>query len=92
MRESFRPKQPTAGRKTCVHSGFVIKHSATATRTYNSVNEGREGLLSFGIAEEVLNEYLKLLPQLGTGEHLKFPPADVPHHDLVAEGFKLSIG
>jgi hypothetical protein len=32
------------------------QHSANATRTYNSVNEGRDVLLSFGIAKEVLNE------------------------------------
>jgi len=68
------------------------QHSANATRTYNSFDEARDALLSFGIAEEVLNEYLKLLPELGTGERLKFPPLDVPHHDLVAEGFKLGIG
>jgi hypothetical protein len=68
------------------------QHSANAARTYNSVNEVRDALLSFGFAEEVLNECLKLLPQLGTGERLKFPPLDVPHHDLVAEGFRLGIG
>jgi len=49
-------------------------------------------LLNFGIAEQILDESLKLLPQLGTGERLNFPPVDVPHHDLVAEGFKLGIG
>jgi hypothetical protein len=62
------------------------------TRAYDSVNEARDALLSFGLAEEVLNECLKLLPQLGTGQRLKFPPLDVPHHHLVAEGFKLGIG
>jgi hypothetical protein len=60
------------------------QHSASATRTYNSVNEARDALLSFGFVEEVLNEYLKLLPEVGTGERLKLPPLDVPHHDLVA--------
>jgi len=39
-----------------------------------------------------LDEALKLLPQLGTGERLNFPLVDVPHHDVVAEGFKLGIG
>jgi hypothetical protein len=68
------------------------QHSANATRTYNSVNEAIDALLSFGLAEEALNECLKLLPQLGTGERLRFPPLDVPHHDLVAEGFKLGMG
>jgi hypothetical protein len=68
------------------------QYSANATRTYNSVNQVRDALLSFGLAEEVLNECLKLLPQLGTGERLKFPPIEIPHHDLVAEGFKLGPG
>jgi len=49
-------------------------------------------LLNFGIAEQIVDESLKLLPQLGTGERLNFPPVHVPHHDLVAEGFKLGIG
>ena len=49
-------------------------------------------LLNFGIAEKALDEVLKLLPQLGNGERLKLTPVDVPHHDLVAEGFKLGIG
>jgi hypothetical protein len=57
---------------------------------------GREKLFererSLGITEKSLEEALKLLPQLGAGERLNFPPIDVPHHDLVAEGFKLGIG
>ena len=68
------------------------QHGANAAHTYNSVNEGRDTLLRFGIAEEALNECLKLLPQSGTGERLKFPLLDVPHHDLVAEGSKLGMG
>ena len=49
-------------------------------------------MLNFGIAEKALDEVLKLLPQLENGERLKLTPVDVPHHDLVAEGFKLGIG
>ncbi len=49
-------------------------------------------MLNFGIAEKALDEVLKLLPQLGNGERLKLTPVDVPHHDLVAEGFKLGRG
>jgi hypothetical protein len=43
--------------------------------------------LSFGFAEEVLDECLKLVPRLEERERLKFPPLDVPRHDLVAAGF-----
>jgi hypothetical protein len=68
------------------------QHTAKATRTYNSVNEAKNALLNLGIAEDVLNASLELLPKLGTGQPLKFPPLNVPHHDLVAEGFKLGMG
>jgi hypothetical protein len=68
------------------------QHHANASRIYQSLDQVRVTLLNFGIAENALDESLKLLPQLGTGERLRFPPVDVPHHDLVAEGFKLGIG
>ncbi len=65
---------------------------ANASRTYRSLEQVKATLLNFGIAEQIVDESLKLLPQLGTGERLNFPPVHVPHHDLVAEGFKLGIG
>jgi len=68
------------------------QHHANASRTYRSLEQVKATLLNFGIAEQIVDESLKLLPQLGTGERLNFPPVDVPHHDLVAEGFKLGIG
>ena len=68
------------------------QHHARASRIYQSFEQVKATLLNFGIAEKALDEALKLLPQLGTGERLNFPPVDVPHHDLVAEGFKLGIG
>ena len=68
------------------------QHHANASRTHRSLEQVKATLLNFGIAEQILDESLKLLPQLGTGERLNFPPVDVPHHDLVAEGFKHGIG
>jgi len=68
------------------------QHHANASRIYHSSEQVRATLLKFGIIEKALDEVLKLLPQLGTGERLNFPPVHVPHHDLVAEGFKLGIG
>jgi len=67
------------------------QHDANASRNYQSLGQVRATLLNLGIVEKALDEALKLLPQLGTGERLKFPPVNVPHHDLVAEGFKLRI-
>jgi hypothetical protein len=65
------------------------QHHANASRIYQSLDQVRATLLNFGIAEKALDEALKLLPQLGTGERLNFPPVEVPHHDHVAEGFGL---
>ncbi len=68
------------------------RENLEASRIYRSSEQVRATLLTFGIVEKALDEVLKLLPQLGTGERLNFPPVHVPHHDLVAEGFKLGIG
>jgi hypothetical protein len=68
------------------------QHNANASRIYQSLDQVKATLLNFGITEEALDESFKLLPQLGRGERLNFPPVDVPHHHLVAEGFKLGIG
>ena len=69
------------------------RENLEASRIYRSSEQVRATLLKFGIIEKALDEVLKLLPQLGTGERLNFPrPVHVPHHDLVAEGFKLGIG
>jgi len=63
------------------------QHNANATRTYRSLQKAKSTLLSFGFAEEVLDGCLKLVPQLGEGERLKFRPLDMPRHDLMAAGF-----
>ena len=68
------------------------QHDAHASRNYPSLEKVRATLLDFGIGEQVLDEHLKLLPQLGPGQPVRFPPVDVPHHDLVAEGFKIGMG
>jgi len=68
------------------------QHDAHASRTYQSVEQAKTTLLNLGILEADLEETLKLLPQLGPSERLKFSPINVAHHDLVAEGFKLRVG
>ena len=66
------------------------QHDANASRIYDSLEQVKATLLNFGITEKALDESFKLLPR--RGERLNFPPVDVPHHHLVAEGFKLGIG
>ncbi len=76
----------SGGLEVCVQRP---QHHANASRIYHSSEQVRATLLKFGIIEKALDEALKLLPQLGTGERLNFPPVHVPHHDLVAERFSL---
>ena len=68
------------------------QHNATSVQTYPSEAAVRAVLLSFGIAEKVLDDSLKLLPQLGANQPLKFPPLDVPQHELLEKGFELAQG
>ena len=71
-------------------SACALRDRSTTRRQhkgYHSLQEAKSTFLSFGFAEEALDECLKLVPQLGKGERVKFPPLDVPHHDLVAAGF-----
>ena len=49
------------------------QHNATSVQTYPSEAAARAVLLGFGIAEKVLDDSLKLLPQLGANQPSKIP-------------------
>ena len=68
------------------------QHNATSVRTYPSEAAARAVLLDFGMTEKVLDDSLKLLPQLGANQPLTFPPLDVPQHELLEKGFELAQG
>jgi len=68
------------------------QHSAHSAQTYPSEAAARAVLLDFGIAEKVLDDSLKLLPQVGANQPLKFPRLDVPQHELLEKGFELAEG
>jgi hypothetical protein len=65
------------------------QHKSNPTHDYPSETEVRAVLSLFGIGEETLATHLKLIAQMGSNEKLKFPPMDVPQHELLSKGFRL---
>lgn len=65
------------------------QHDSNRSLEYNSEQEIREVLPTFGISTETITLHLKLLTQMGANEQLKFPPIDIPQQTLLSLGFRL---
>jgi hypothetical protein len=65
------------------------QHPASSGKGYASQQDARRVLLEFGISDDAIEALLKLLPYIAENAILKFPPLDIPLHQLTEEGLAI---
>ena len=65
------------------------QHDASSVQTYPGEQDATDVLLDFGISQEDIEDYSKLLAEVTSDAQIKFPPLDIPQHTLLAKGFRL---
>jgi hypothetical protein len=63
---------------------------ARAENSYADVRTVAGVLSHFGIPQDAIEYFLRLLPDLEVNQSLNFPPMDVPHHQLAREDFRIA--
>jgi hypothetical protein len=85
----------TVGIAKCSGGGIRIEvqrpqSSARAENSYADVQTVAAVLSSFGIPQNAVEYFLRLLSDIEVNQVLNFPPMDVPHHQLAHEDFRIA--
>jgi hypothetical protein len=85
----------TVGIAKCSGGGIRIEvqrpqSSARAENSYADVHTVAAVLSNFGIPQEAVEYFLRLLPDIEVNQVLNFPPMDVPHHQLACQDFRIA--
>jgi hypothetical protein len=85
----------TVGIAKCSSGGMRIEvqrpqSSARAENSYADVQAVAAVLSNFGIPQDAVGYFLRLLSDIEINQVLTFPPMDVPHHQLERDDFRIA--
>ena len=85
----------TVGIAKCSGGGIRIEvqrlqSTARAENSYADVQAVAAVLSHFGIPQDAVAYFLRLLPDIEVNQVLNFPPMDVPHHQLAREDIRIA--
>jgi hypothetical protein len=85
----------TVGIAKCFGGGIRVEvqkpqSSGKAENSYADVQTVAAVLSNLGIPQDAVEYFLRLLSEIEVNQVLRFPPMDVPHHQLVREEFRIA--